>query len=183
MENLWMAGQSVWMKQGKEVVAAPVVVDTGVVEEEEVVDSSEEEEVEEVMAVVTGAMEEETGGMAVVIADMVGTGAMVEEVVATKVEVATLLVGVETTTETGVLAMEIVGAPTEMAMTAMVTGEHCWSEVASTGAVLEVQLAACHVQPHSPRGISALLNVFAFLTLCCNDGPKLLKYSDLCERT
>ena len=53
------------------------------------------------------------------------------------------------------------------------TGEHCWSEVASTGAV-EVQLAACHVQPHSPRGISALLNVFAFLTLCCNDGPKLL---------
>ena len=52
------------------------------------------------MVVVTGVMEEETGGMAVVIAVMVGTGAM-EEVVATRVEVATLLVGVETTTGTG----------------------------------------------------------------------------------
>ncbi|KAL7851194.1 hypothetical protein AOLI_G00215500 [Acnodon oligacanthus] len=126
MENLWTAGRSVWMKRGKEVVAAPVVVDTEVVEEEEVVDSSEEEEgevdheVEEVMVVVTGVMEEETGVMAVVIVVMVGIGAMVEEVVATRVEEATLPVGVETTTETGVLAMEIVGALTEMAMTAMV---------------------------------------------------------------
>lgn len=39
------------------------------------------------------------------------------------------------------------------------TGEHCSSELASTGAVLEVQLAACHVHPHSSRGISALLEV------------------------
>ncbi|KAL6468016.1 hypothetical protein MHYP_G00236930 [Metynnis hypsauchen] len=126
MENLWTAGRSVWMKLGKEVVADLVVADTEVVAEEEVVDSSEEaegevdHEVEEVMVVVTGVMEEETGVMVVVIVVMVGIGAMVEEVVATRVEEATLPVAVETTTETGVLAMEIVGAPTEMAMIAMV---------------------------------------------------------------
>ncbi|XP_060724984.1 cold inducible RNA binding protein a isoform X4 [Tachysurus vachellii] len=162
MENLWTAGQSEWTKLERVEVAALEVVDTEVaVEEEEGADTSVEVEGEVVaaMAVAIVAIAVATVATAAQIVVMVEIG---DIVVATRVEV--VAAAVEDIIETGkkgVPAMETVATPTETTMMDM-TGEYCSSELASTGAVLEVQLAVCHVHPHSSRGISALLDFLHF---------------------
>ncbi|XP_060724999.1 cold inducible RNA binding protein a isoform X6 [Tachysurus vachellii] len=158
MENLWTAGQSEWTKLERVEVAALEVVDTEVaVEEEEGADTSVE--VVAAMAVAIVAIAVATVATAAQIVVMVEIG---DIVVATRVEV--VAAAVEDIIETGkkgVPAMETVATPTETTMMDM-TGEYCSSELASTGAVLEVQLAVCHVHPHSSRGISALLDFLHF---------------------